>query len=56
MKAIEANCSVGNKKIAVNMISPEGRIEIQFTSPQVIHEGEVLAIEINGVRPMKQKS
>jgi non-lysosomal glucosylceramidase len=49
-KAIEATCSVGNKKIALNMKSQEGRIEIEFISTQIIHEGEVLAIEINGIR------
>ena len=46
MKANKANCFIGNKKIPADIKDSEGRIEIQFTNPEVVREGEVLFIEI----------
>ena len=47
MKASKANCSVGNKKISANIKQTEERIEIHFTNPEVIREGEVLSLDIS---------
>lgn len=46
VKANKANCFVGNKKIPAKIVHSDGRVEIQFTNPEVIREGEVLSLEI----------